>query len=343
VRTAFLYEFVTGGGCFHIPDAATRSSSLLREGAAMWRALVEDLAGIPDTRVITTLDVRVARDVAVDAEVHAVTGAIEERALFDALAKATDLTVLIAPEFDGHLCSRATRLERLGVRLASPSSDFIRATSDKCGLAELLRAANVAVPLGQRITPSESLPRDFPYPAVLKPNDGAGSMGLRLIADPESARAVPGVDVVCRLEKYVAGSPCSISFIGGGGEPLVLPPFQQSLSSDGRFTYQGGRRLMDSSLCQRAERLGRDALAALPCPRGYVGIDLILGGNSDGSADYIIEVNPRLTTSYIGLRAISNTNLAEAMLATAFGGTSHVSFSREPVDFRADGTLRVPS
>ena len=309
----------------------------------MWRALVEDLAGIPDTRVITTLDVRFARDVAVDAEVHAVRGATEERAVFDSLAEAADLTVLIAPEFDGHLCSRATRLERLGVRLASPSSDFISATSDKSGLAELLKAANVAVPLGRRITASESLPQDFPYPAVLKPNDGAGSIGLRLIADPESACTVPGVDVVCRLEEFVSGCPCSISFIGGGGEPLVLWPFQQCLSSDGMFTYQGGRRLLDTSHYQRAERIGRAALAALPCPVGYVGIDLVLGDRSDGSADYIIEVNPRLTTSYIGLRAISNTNLAEAMLVAAYGGTAQVSFSPEPVDFRADGTLRVSS
>ena len=100
---------------------------------------------------------------------------------------------------------------------------------------------------------------------------------------------------------------------------------------------------MDTSLCRRAERIGREALAALPCPVGYVGIDLILGSNSDGSADYIIEINPRLTTSYIGLRAISNTNLAEAMLARACGGTSQVSFSPEFVDFRADGRLWVSS
>ncbi len=341
--TAFLYEFVSGGGCFHIPDEATPSRALLREGSAMWRALVEDLAGIPDTRVLTTLDVRFAPDVAVDAEVYAVTGATEERAMFDSLARAADLTVLIVPEFDGHLCSRATRLERLGVRLASPSSHFINATSDKCGLAQLLKAAHVAVPLGRRITESESLPQDFPYPAVLKPNDGAGSIGLRLIADPESARTVHGVDVVCRLEEFVSGCPCSISFICGGREPLVLPPFQQCLSSDGMFTYQGGRRLMDTWLCQRAERIGRKALAALPCPVGYVGVDLILGSNSDGSADYIIEINPRLTTSYIGLRAISNTNLAEAMLARAYGGTSQVSFSPKLVDFRADGRLWVSS
>jgi predicted ATP-grasp superfamily ATP-dependent carboligase len=52
---------------------------------------------------------------------------------------------------------------------------------------------------------------------------------------------------------------------------------------------------------------------------GYAGVDLVLGDAADGSGDYAIEINPRLTTSYIGLRAAAGFNVAEAMVRCATG------------------------
>ena len=45
----------------------------------------------------------------------------------------------------------------------------------------------------------------------------------------------------------------------------------------------------------------------------------MLGDAADGSRDYAIEINPRLTTSYVGLRALAEFNIAEAMLRAATG------------------------
>ena len=49
--------------------------------------------------------------------------------------------------------------------------------------------------------------------------------------------------------------------------------------------------------------------------KGYVGVDIVLGDAPDGSADWVIEINPRLTTSYVGLRALARGNLAGVLLA----------------------------
>ena len=57
----------------------------------------------------------------------------------------------------------------------------------------------------------------------------------------------------------------------------------------------------------------------MPGLLGYVGVDLVLGDAADGSRDYAIEINPRLTTSYVGLRALADFNIAEAMLRAANG------------------------
>ncbi|MEY4189658.1 MAG: hypothetical protein RIR17_394, partial [Planctomycetota bacterium] len=47
----------------------------------------------------------------------------------------------------------------------------------------------------------------------------------------------------------------------------------------------------------------------------WVGVDLILGHNENGEEDYVLEINPRLTTSYLGARkGLPNNNLAKLWL-----------------------------
>ena len=111
----------------------------------------------------------------------------------------------------------------------------------------------------------------------------------------------------------------------------------QILSNDGKFTYIGGSRIMDAKLIDRAQRIGHQAISALPPTQGYVGIDLVLG--EQATDDYLIEINPRLTTSYLGLRQIADSNLAQAMLQIAKGEEPLVSFSPREVRFHADGTV----
>ena len=65
----------------------------------------------------------------------------------------------------------------------------------------------------------------------------------------------------------------------------------------------------------------------------------MLGREPDGSADFVIEVNPRLTTSYVGLRAVAKTNLAEVMLRVAAGDASPVEFSGRRLEFDIDGNV----
>jgi predicted ATP-grasp superfamily ATP-dependent carboligase len=97
---------------------------------------------------------------------------------------------------------------------------------------------------------------------------------------------------------------------------------------------------MPPALAERTVRLGEAAIAWLPNPCGYIGIDLILGDAADGSNDYVIEINPRLTTSYIGLRALAQDNLAQAMVRIAMGAWSEALQWRSGyVDFSPDGAV----
>ncbi len=117
------------------------------------------------------------------------------------------------------------------------------------------------------------------------------------------------------LQPWIPGIPASVALLVGQNCYVCLPPAFQHLSTDGRFHYLGGSLPLPPALAQRASWLAERAVACVPGLRGYVGVDLVLGKTE--AADWIIEINPRLTTSYIGLRALAETNLAEALLQTA--------------------------
>lgn len=86
-------------------------------------------------------------------------------------------------------------------------------------------------------------------------------------------------------------------------------------------------------------RLALAAAKTLSNPVGYLGIDLVLGDDPGGHDDTVIEINPRLTTSYVGLRALARENLAAAMLAVAHGERPALSWRLAGVQFTADGRL----
>jgi predicted ATP-grasp superfamily ATP-dependent carboligase len=58
---------------------------------------------------------------------------------------------------------------------------------------------------------------------------------------------------------------------------------------------------------------------------------MVLSQSNDQSKDRIIEINPRLTTSYVGLRAAVEQNLAAIMLELAAGRRPRVTYRPEAI------------
>jgi predicted ATP-grasp superfamily ATP-dependent carboligase len=303
----FVYEHT----CADADGSA--AESLHAEGRAMLSAVLADFRRVPGVEAVTL-------------------PAGAGREAFCALARSSDYTLVIAPEFAGLLAERCRWVEEAGGRLLGPSPAAVGLTADKLRTAAHLCAAGVPAP------PCEPFPGRATFPAVLKPRDGAGSQATFLVRSREElmSRAeqalAEGWGGELIVQDFAPGVAASVAFLLGPGRCVALLPAAQHLSDDGRFRYLGGRVPLPIELAERAVRLARRAVEAVPGLRGYVGVDVVLG-----DADQVIEINPRLTTSYVGLRALAETNLAEAMLRIAEGEDVVPRWRAGEVCFDADG------
>jgi predicted ATP-grasp superfamily ATP-dependent carboligase len=324
--------------------------SLRQEGWTMLSALLADLSSCHGVQTATLVDPALRATTSWPNSVCASPGMHDddEIKLFDHFVSWADSTILIAPEFADLLGQRSQRVEQLGGRLLGPASAAIRLTADKLALAHHWERLAVPTPATQLACEGEPGP---PFmPCVLKPRTGAGSQATYLIragADwgPALVQARnEGWHGELIVQPYVPGRAASVALLIGPGRCQALPPAEQTLSSDGRFRYLGGRLPLPPDLARRAERLATLAVQGIEGLRGYIGVDLVLGKASDGSEDRVIEINPRLTTSYVGLRVLSRGNLAAALLAVATGAAPpELAWHRGPVQFRSDGEIVAPA
>ena len=278
----FVYEYICGGGLAGRP----LPESFAREGWAMLASIVEDFSQVEGCEVVTTLDERFAGRPIAARIVERLSGDAEtERRTIERLAAECEGTLLIAPEFDGILFDRVTWAERAGGRLLGSSSQGVAAAADKFACGQLLERAGVPAVVGQLVRLNERpLPSlTVPFPAVLKPRDGAGSQHSFLVSDPASLDALVcdlesnGIASEFLLQPFVPGMSVSVSFLIGPNCRQPLLAGQQILSSDGRFQYLGGRLPLPPDESRRAVAVATRAVAAMPGLNGFVGVDLVLG------------------------------------------------------------------
>jgi predicted ATP-grasp superfamily ATP-dependent carboligase len=265
-----------------------------------------------------------------------------EEGAFRDLAAWADGTLVIAPEFDDLLYDRCRWVEECGGHLLGPSSQGVGLASDKRELARILRLWDVPMPESIPLALARTGKARVEFPAVYKPRHGAGSQSTFLLRNRDELTVLsgelPASDFI--VQPFVAGVPASVALLVGPDRFVPLPAAAQRLSEDGRFRYLGGSAPLAPSLAQRAQQLAWTAVHTLPGLQGYVGVDLVLGDAVDGSADWVIEINPRLTTSYVGLRALARVNLAGVLLGLVQGGPlPELRWHEGTVAWNADGTV----
>lgn len=322
VEHVFVHEHVCGGG-----SEEKLPRSLAREGLAMLRAMLADLerVGVSTT---TTLDGRL-EGTSLPGKVVLVDAATRDGA-FRRLASEADGTMVIAPECRDIDRFRRTVIEA-GGRWFGSDRAATELAADKLALSRHLIAAGVPALRAEKILPT---PTRAAGDIVVKPRFGAGSEGVKLYRGGE---ALPQLHGDWISTPYHDGVAASVLVLCGQDENMALPPCEQRLSDDDCFRYLGGvAPLGNPRLGRRAYDLALQAVDVLPGLRGFAGVDLSLGDESD----LVVEINARLTTSYVGLRHITPDSLASSWLDVwRQGKPTRSAWFKKKVVFDVDGEL----
>jgi predicted ATP-grasp superfamily ATP-dependent carboligase len=332
-----IFEYITGGGM----RRESVPPKLAREGELMANALIEDLlAAADDERVERRLlpalartpetigDVTLADDLeltvlrddrfplcASAARIDPVWVSATDD--FDSLWRralaACDAVWPIAPESGDILESLCRDAEAAGKILLNSSAEAVRLAGNKLETARRLER------FGLPVVPASPLRCAAYAPGrawVVKPNDGVGCEGARVVLDPDGfAASATHADWI--VQPLIEGDALSLSALFAHGEAHLLSVNRQCVAREGDgFSL---RACLVNALADEngawTELVGAIA-RALPELWGYAGVDLIL--TEEGPR--ILEINPRLTTSYAGLRAALQENPAALALALSRTG-----------------------
>jgi predicted ATP-grasp superfamily ATP-dependent carboligase len=336
----------------HLCSLPAKRSSLRAEGQAMLCAVLADLAACADVQPVTLVEpslVGVMQAVAPGAEVYPV-GVDGVEPLFRRLAREVMFSLVIAPEFDDLLATRCEWALEEGCRLLGPSPEAVRLCSDKLRLAEHLREHGVSTPATTLYSPDIEV---VALPAVCKLRHGAGAQAVFVVAHLADLHDAAARIRRKRFRGDLIVQPCalgrhaSVSVLLGPGQRLALAPAEQSLLSFstgrvGQFQlrYTGGEvPLPDAQQGRRGAALAERGVAVVPGLSGYVGVDLVLGAEESGHDDRLIEINPRLTTSYVGLRRLARVNLMQTLLDVVRGKLVALTWHKDTIRFDAEGTI----
>ncbi|EMB16807.1 ATP-grasp domain-containing protein [Rhodopirellula europaea] len=328
----FVGEFLCGGGMASTPKDQI-PCSLLSEGLAMWRAMITDFAEWAE--VVTPIDPRLnlsfdrMRD---SVRCVPLRSGENVRGQWLAIAKTCDIALVVAPEIDDELGQMVQAFREAGPDLLSADQATLRMASDKWLSAKWLVENDIPTPLAwsseSRLAANGIRPSELGIIGlnakrwVRKPRDGCGSDSVLVFHDLQAAcSTMANGDLV---QAWVEGRPASMLVVGGTtkevADQVICPAVWQHCRLDEddsdsanrsdvwKACYTGGSGPIESELQSRVVSLAEQVTRALPEPlRGFLGIDVVLGDRIED--DCVIEINPRLTTSYIGIRQMLDKNL----------------------------------
>jgi tyramine---L-glutamate ligase len=321
-----VYEHVSGGGYAE----KTIPPSMLCEGFGMLRAIVSDF-NAAGHEVTVLLDARLSKlNPPINADCIVPIFYSEEPAKFlKNIAKINDAIYIVAPETGQTLQSLIELVEQTGKTSLNCKSSAIEKVGDKAVLYEKLTEKGVPTPktitlgIGAGLADvKQVIKQKLVYPLILKPSDGVGCSGLSLVKnEAQLDGAIAKIKTESKnpgfiAQEFIQGEAASVSLLATGKKTMALSLNKQNINlaePEGVSSYLGGVVPLDHPQKGEAFALAEKAAGAFSGLRGYVGVDVVL----TQTEAFVVDVNPRLTTSYVGLREVAGFNVAQALVNAA--------------------------
>jgi len=304
-----IFEFITGGGF----AAEQWPESLASEGAMMLQALVSELKRLPHIQVVIMLDWR-CRKMDLLSQTESIV--VQKNQNFSQILQETmagcDAVWPIAPEMDFILLDIAKLAETLHKTAILSTPEAVKLCSNKLATIKCLQEHHI------NVCDTQLLSNVVAYPnvqSVIKPIDGVGCEQSFIISCQDHYQQV--ITAIDNSEKYIIqpfikGQSLSLSCLFKEGKAwLLCCNEQQVLIAKGQFQLQLCAVNIPHHSHENYQKLLEKIAQAIPGLWGYIGIDII---NTDMNGPVILEINPRLTTSYVGIHSATGINVAEQVI-----------------------------
>ena len=149
---------------------------------------------------------------------------------------------------------------------------------------------------------------------IAKPRFGVDCDDIKIIAskrDIDDLEEIYGEGSRFIVQPYIEGDVCSVCLISDGKEALPISLNKQIVEIDENGgEYLGGYVPYEHPLKDKVFDYAKKACEYVPGLKGFIGIDFII----EDDYIYLLEINSRFTTSYVGLQKIININIAKTII-----------------------------
>ncbi len=327
-NSIFIFEFVSGGGFSQVDIP----SSLFCEGYGMLRCIIADFKAL-GFEIFTLLDHRIEflSDYLEVDFIKVVDAKDNYIKIFKDIIQKCKYCFIIAPEFSNILYDLTKIARNNDKTILSVDLEGIKLGSSKIKTYNFFKEYEILTPKTYLIPfKNDCLDLNFiiqkfkklQCPIIIKPEDGVGAESIYYFENEYQISNFfqeysDEIELNRRfiLQEYIEGRDLSVSLIGRSNSvgtklniPMVLSINSQDIKNKNlrrESEYLGGytpvedyREITDNL----SSFLNKIDLSKF---QGYFGIDFI---RSHNKSLQFIEINPRLTTSYIGLRKVLNEN-----------------------------------
>ena len=270
-------------------------------------------------------------------------------------AKDFSKAIFISAENDNNLYKITKILEENNVRTYTSSAEACFKSSDKYETYEELfnivpqpRSFRFKIdPKGYWKRAIENLHEKWqaedpltPLKLIIKPLVGVDCENIVIIENIEDLTLdldkifVPGSRVI--VQEYIEGEDISVSLISDGEKAIPISLNKQYVELKGdKGTYIGGKLPYESEYKQEAFEIATKAVEAVDGLKGFVGVDLLINADEkDVYSVYLLEINSRFTTPYVGLNEIANINIGKTIVELIDG-----EISIEDIEISLDGEV----
>ncbi len=339
-----VFEFISGGGLLKnpLPD------SLLHEGLLMRNALLDDLYSIINVELLVLQDERITSDKIRRQErlqYLTVSHEIELQTLLSAQQETYDTVWIIAPETDGILAFWCHFFSQQGKILATSAQQIAEICEDK--FRTLMLCQNAAIPcvpsylinlsavkqhtkgqllnslfnngksLNTGVLPNKAFaPFISKLPKhILKVNNSVGCEEVYIFESEQHWKNILlklSNDKQYIIQPYIIGKVLSLSCLFYQGKAYFICCNEQHMQiKQQQFKLLACTVNIQQEQIQAYQILCQQIADVFPELFGYVGIDFI---QTNTGENLLLEINPRLTSSYAGIKEALGINVAELVL-----------------------------